>query len=77
MSQTARVFKNGQSQAIRLPKAFRFSGKEVFIRREGENVILSPKPDSWEAFFASDMRPSPDFMEDRDQLEMEERKIFG
>jgi antitoxin VapB len=77
MSQTARVFKNGQSQAIRLPKAFRFSSKEVFIRREGEDVIISPKPDSWEDFFASDRRPTSDFMEKRDQLEMEEREMFG
>jgi len=77
MSQTARVFINGQSQAIRLPKAFRFSSKEVFIRKEGEDVIISPKPDSWEDFFASDKRPTSDFMERRDQLEMEEREMFG
>ncbi|MCP4624001.1 MAG: antitoxin [bacterium] len=76
MSQTAKVFKNGQSQAIRLPKAYRFNSKEVFIRKEGENVIISPKPDSWEDFFASDRRPTPDFMENRNQLEMEEREMF-
>jgi len=77
MSQTARVFRNGQSQAIRLSKAFRFNSKEAFIRREGENVILSPKPNSWEGFFASDIRPTSDFMEDRDQPGMEERDMFG
>jgi antitoxin VapB len=76
MSQTARVFKNGQSQAIRLPKAFRFKSKEVFIRKEGENIIISPKPDSWDDFFASEKRPSTDFMEDRDQLKIEEREMF-
>jgi antitoxin VapB len=38
----AKLFKNGDSQAIRLPKEFRFKGKEVYIRREGSNVILSP-----------------------------------
>ena len=76
MSQTARVFKNGQSQAIRLPKAYRFNSKEVFIRKEGENVIISPKPDSWDDFFASNRRPTPDFMENRNQLEMEEREMF-
>ncbi len=39
---TAKVFANGRSQAVRLPKAFRFSGKEVFVRREGEAVVLEP-----------------------------------
>lgn len=76
MTKIARVFKNGQSQAIRLPKAFRFDCKEVFIRKEGESVIISPKPDSWEDFFASDVRPSADFMENRNQLELEERGLF-
>ncbi len=77
MSQIARIFKNGQSQAVRLPKAFRFNSKEVFIRKEGENVIISPKPDSWEDFFADDRRPTIDFMENRDQLDLEEREVFG
>ena len=76
MSQTAKVFRNGQSQAVRLPKAFRFNTKEVYIRKEGENIILSPKPESWEEFFASKNRPTSDFMKKRDQLEMEEREIF-
>ena len=39
---TAKIFANGRSQAVRLPKAFRFSGKEVFVRREGEAVVLEP-----------------------------------
>jgi antitoxin VapB len=39
---TAKLFKNGRSQAVRLPKEFRFRGKEVRIRREGESVILEP-----------------------------------
>ena len=39
---TARLFKNGSSQAVRLPKAFRFEGEQVFIRKEGDEVILSP-----------------------------------
>ena len=38
----AKLFKNGDSQAIRLPKEFRFKGREVYIRRKGSNVILSP-----------------------------------
>jgi virulence-associated protein VagC len=52
----ARLFNNGRSQAVRLPKAFRFSGSEVLIRRgEGDTVVLEPLPESrwpngyWEA----------------------------
>jgi len=39
---TAKLFKNGRSQAVRLPRAYRFKGREVAIRREGESVILEP-----------------------------------
>lgn len=40
----AKLFWNGRSQAVRLPKEYRFEGEEVFIRREGEDVILEPIP---------------------------------
>ena len=39
---TAKLFRNGRSQAVRLPKEFRFEGEEVSIRREGRRVILEP-----------------------------------
>ena len=74
--ETAKVFQNGRSQAVRLPKAFRFKSKEVFIRKEGANIILSEKPDSWEDFFLSGNKPTPDFMQEREQLDVEEREIF-
>ncbi len=53
MSQTAKLFMNGRSQAVRLPAEFRFEGKEVWIRRDPAtgNVILSPRPDNWDSFF--------------------------
>ena len=53
MSQTAKVFMNGRSQAIRLPAAFRFEEKEVFIRRDVNtgDLILSRKPENWDGFF--------------------------
>jgi antitoxin VapB len=53
MSQTAKVFMNGRSQAIRLPAAFRFEEKEVFIRRDPKtgDLILSRKPENWDSFF--------------------------
>lgn len=53
MQTTAKLFKNGQSQAVRLPKQFRFENlKEVFIKKVGNSVILTPKSeDNWDNFF--------------------------
>ncbi len=53
MSQTAKIFMNGRSQAIRLPAAFRFEEKEVFIRQDPStgDLILSRKPNNWTDFF--------------------------
>ncbi len=76
MSKTAKLFTTGRSQAVRLPKAFRFEGSEVFIHREGERVILSAKPESWDDFFTSTERPSADFMAERIDLEPEKRELF-
>lgn len=45
--QTAKLFKNGRSQAVRLPKEMQFSGSEVFIRKVGDHVELSQKPKRW------------------------------
>ena len=55
MSQVAKLFINGRSQAVRLPAAYRFTEKEVFIRQDPEtgDVILSRKPASWDDFFAA------------------------
>jgi len=47
---TAKLFNNGQSQAVRLPKEFRFSGNEVGIRKVGEIILLFPKDGAWESF---------------------------
>jgi len=74
--ETAKIFQNGRSQAVRLPKEFRCKGKEVFIHREGSKVVLSEKPESWEEFFLSGSKPTPDFMQEREQPEIEERDIF-
>ena len=54
MGQTAKLFRNGKSQAVRLPLSFRFEGSEVNIRRDEQtgDVILSRKPESLEQFFA-------------------------
>lgn len=55
MLQTAKIFNNGRSQAVRLPAAFRFEGKEVFIRRDDVtgDVILSRRPSGWEGLIAA------------------------
>ena len=55
MSQVAKLFTNGRSQAVRLPAAYRFDTKEVFIRQDAEtgDVILSRKPATWDDFFAA------------------------
>lgn len=53
MSHVAKLFTNGRSQAVRLPAAYRFDSKEVFIRKDPEtgDVILSRKPETWDGFF--------------------------
>ncbi|QKE41778.1 MAG: AbrB/MazE/SpoVT family DNA-binding domain-containing protein [Ferrovum myxofaciens] len=55
MSQVAKLFLNGRSQAVRLPAAYRFDTKEVFIRQDAEtgDVILSRKPTDWDSFFSA------------------------
>ena len=70
MSQVAKVFTNGRSQAVRLPAAFRFDTKEVFIRQDEEtgDVILSRKPADWEGFFkVIDGAAAPADFLDRDE----------
>jgi len=70
----AKLFKNGQSQAVRLPKEFRFEGTQVFIKRVGNAVLLLPEQDSWQGLFDSLSLFSDDFMESREQPEQQERE---
>lgn len=73
----AKLFKNGQSQAVRLPKEFRFEGTLVFIKRIGNAVLLLPEQNSWQVLFDSLGLFSDDFMEGREQPEQQDReKIF-
>lgn len=59
---TAKLFKNGRSQAVRLPKAFRFRGSQVKIRKEGTRVILEPLETSdWPSGFWDIFTPDPEF----------------
>jgi antitoxin VapB len=74
---TAKLFMNGHSQAVRLPQEFRFEGTEVYIRKEGDRVILSPKRRSWREFFKNTLRATPDFMETRnDELPQKREDLF-
>ncbi len=72
----AKIFKNGQSQAVRLPKEFRFDDTEVFIKRSGHVVYLIPRTDSWDILFDSLKKFTPDFMSERSQPEQDERESF-
>ncbi len=67
----ASLFMNGRSQAVRLPKEFRFAGTHVYARKEGDRVILSPIDERWERFLAA-FGSIPDFP-DRDQGVPQER----
>ncbi len=72
--ETAKLFANGQSQAVRLPKEYRFAGDEVYIQKIGNTVILFPKDRAWETFLDGLNGFSPDFMENgRDQGVQESR----
>ncbi len=64
---TAKLFKNGQSQAVRLPKEFRMAGREVYIKKEGEAIVLLPKEKSWESLFESLNHFEKDFKIERNQ----------
>ena len=57
---TARVFMNGRSQAVRLPKEFRFDTDRVAIRREGDSVILSPVYRDWDDYLENAPGVGPD-----------------
>lgn len=71
---TAKLFKNGDSQAVRLPKEFRFTGDEVLIKRVGSAVVLLPKAKSWDTLIESLEKFPPDFMSDREQPDEAERR---
>jgi antitoxin VapB len=73
---TAKIFMSGRSQALRLPKAFNFATREVYIERDGDKVILLPKPPvTWDSFF--DSGPCPDFELDRSENKPpQERELF-
>ncbi len=72
---TAKIFVNGRSQAVRLPKAYRFEGEEVFIKKVADGVLLIPKSESvwdlWEKNLAKYDKP---FMAERNQPETQQKR---
>lgn len=82
MSDTAKIFITGRSQAVRLPREYRFEGSEVYIRRDSAtgDVVLSRRPDSWDGFFALDATTQvpADFMSEGDRNQgMQDRDPFA
>ena len=75
--QTARVGKNNRAQVVTIPLEFRFPEgmKDVYIRKVGEDVILSPRPRDWASFIESEVRASDDFMEGIEDLPVQERSF--
>lgn len=75
MRRTARIFMSNRSQAVRLPKDFQFSTQEVFIRKQGDEVVLSPRPQDWTAYLASGPVASEGFMEGIEDLSVQDRQL--
>jgi antitoxin VapB len=80
MSQTAKLFRNGRSQAVRLPADFRFPGTEVYVRRDPAtgDVILSRRPNSWQDFFelTAELDIPDDFLSNRRDQSPQKRTLF-
>ena len=75
---TAKVFRSGNSQAVRIPKEFRLDGTEVEIRKQGRTLTLRPKKASWAALIGSLSLFSDDFMEERNQPPIQQRgRVFS
>jgi len=74
--QTAKVFINGRSQAVRLPKEFRFNTTEVYIRKVGDDVVISEKKPTWRDFFQRKSAFDNDYLADRDNDFPQERESF-
>lgn len=68
MTRTAKLFIVSRSQAVRLPKEFQFRTREVFIRKQGDEVILSPRPADWSDYLEHGPVASPGFLENVDDL---------
>ena len=74
---TAKLFRNGRSQAVRLPAKFRFEGTdEVFVSRVGDKVVLSAKPPSWDDFFDAKPQGAQGYLARRSDRPPQKRSLF-
>ena len=80
MPRTAKLFRNGRSQAVRLPADYRFQGSQVYVRRDPAtgDVILSRRPESWQDYFElmKTIDLPEDFLADRHDAPPQKRKLF-
>jgi antitoxin VapB len=75
MQRKAKIFMNNRSQAVRLPKEFQFRTREVFIRKEGSEIVLSPRPFDWTSYLAEAPVASESFMEEVEDPPVQEREV--
>ena len=73
---TAKVFTTGRSQAVRIPKEYRFACDEVLIERDGHRVILTPRPKSWREYFARAARFTEDYPDEIGDRALQPREGF-
>lgn len=75
--ETAKVFDSGNSQAIRIPKKFKLKGKEAYITKIGDAIVILPMKQKWNSLISSIDKFSNDFLTDRSQPTLEKRdEIF-
>lgn len=72
----ARLFRNGRNQAVRLPVEFEINADEVYVRREGDEIVLTPKPRTWDSYFEHGKRLSEDFPDHIDDVAPQQRDSF-
>jgi antitoxin VapB len=70
----AKIFMTGRSQAVRIPKEYRFACDEVFIEREGERVILTPRAHTWREYFERAPRMPDDYPDEIGELPPQKRE---
>ena len=76
MGKVAKIFRNGGSQAVRLPAEFRLDCTEVMVEQIGDQLMLRPIRSGWEEFFANPEKAPSDFLIDRNQEPPQERDLF-
>jgi antitoxin VapB len=74
---TATLFQSGNSQAIRLPKAYRLPGKKVYLKRMGNGILVLPADSAWASMIESLSKFDKDFMADRNQPPQQHRPEFN